>query len=63
MAEAKSDACGNSEAEMTKLMQEKKDIRFKIDNQVSEIRTDIESVRTEMKDIINIAGDLSLIHI
>ena len=59
VAEAKFDACSNSEAEMTKLMQEKKDIRFKIDNQVSEIRTDIESVRTEMKDIIKIAGDSS----
>ena len=33
--------------------------RDKIDNQVSEIRTDIESVRTEMKDIIKIAGDSS----
>ena len=57
--QAKLDAKGNSEEVMRNLMQEKRDIQHKIDNPPDEIRTDIESVRKDMKEMFKTVVDSS----
>ena len=57
VTQANLDTKGNSDAVMRMLIQQKKDIKYKIDNPVSEIKTDIETVRNDMEDMFKKVGD------
>ena len=57
VTQANLDQKGNSDAVMRMLIQQKKDIKYKMDNPVSEIKTDIDTVRNDMKDMFKKVGD------
>ena len=59
VTQEKLDARGNREEVMRKLMREKKEIQHKIANPENEIRTDIASVRKDMKEMFKTVVDSS----